>query len=62
MYADKNVRNHTKKLKTGDDAIAFFAKYGNTTPIKFIHCIKNEEAGYNPYSLKIVHDPTKLAE
>ena len=28
-------------LITGEDAIAFFAKYGNTTPIKFIHCIRD---------------------
>ena len=61
MYADRKVRKHIRKLKTGDDAIAFFAKYGNTTPIKFIHCVKNG-ISYNPYRLRIVHNTTKLAK
>jgi len=45
-----------KLLITGEDAIAFFAKYGNTTPVKFIHCVRDERFLENPYKLKIVHD------
>jgi len=40
-YEDKTVKDHMKSLQKGEDAIAFFAKYGNTTPIKFIHCVRD---------------------
>lgn len=62
MYEDKNVREHMNQLKDGEDAIAFFAKYGNTTPIKFIHCIKNKDGVFNPYKLSIVHNANDLAK
>jgi dynein heavy chain len=45
-------------IKTGEDAISFFAKYGNTTPIKFINCIRNDtnpEELFKPYELKVIH-------
>lgn len=29
-----------KKLRTGEDAISFFAKYGNSTAVKFINCVR----------------------
>ena len=44
-----------KTLKTGEAAISFFAKYGNTTPIKFINCVQkvnNEE--FRPYDLEVI--------
>ena len=56
------MKAHTKLLITGEDAIAFFAKYGNTTPIKFIHCIKDQEFPRNPYKLRIVHDRNELTK
>ena len=59
-YEDKHVRDHLSLLVTGEDAISFFAKYGNTTPIKFIHCV--QEAGGGPYKLRIVHDSTQLTK
>lgn len=31
-------------IQTGEDAIKFFAKYGNTTPIKFINCVSKAGA------------------
>lgn len=48
-------------MKTGEDAIKFFAKYGNTTPIKFINCISKVaelELRYENY-LKKQKDQTK---
>lgn len=62
MYEDKNVREHMAQLRNGEDAIAFFAKYGNTTPIKFIHCLKNQEGLFNPYKLSIVHNANVLSK
>ena len=40
-------------IKTGEDAISFFAKYGNSTPIKFLFAkyIKLEMNDFNPYEL-----------
>jgi len=35
VFGDDHVREHISKLKTGEDAISFFAKFGQTTPIKF---------------------------
>lgn len=59
-YEDKYVRDHLSLLVTGEDAISFFAKYGNTTPIKFIHCV--QEVGKGPYKLRIVHDQNQLTK
>ena len=59
MYEDKNVKSHIAELKSGDDAVAFFAKYGNTTPVKFIHCVRDPSSP-NPYHLLIEHEPSKL--
>jgi dynein heavy chain len=61
MYEDKEVREHMRLLITGGDAIAFFAKYGNTTPIKFIHCVRSTKEEFNPYKLLIVHNINDLA-
>ena len=62
MYEDRNVREHMAQLKDGEDAIAFFAKYGNTTPIKFIHCVKNTGGLFNPYKLSIIHNANDLSK
>jgi dynein heavy chain len=44
-----------KTIKTGEAAISFFAKYGNTTPIKFINCIqKVNEEEFRPYDLEVI--------
>ena len=50
------------KLKKGKDAISFFAKYGNTTPIKYIHCVKARTGEFSPYELDIVHDENRLTK
>ena len=62
VYEDKFVKDAKAKLKKGKDAISFFAKYGNTTPIKYIHCIKTRKERFSPYSLDIVHDEARLAK
>lgn len=61
-YEDNYVKEHLKRLITGEDAIAFFAKYGNTTPIKFIHCVRDSDYPQNPYKLRVNHDPNELAK
>ena len=61
-YEDRAVKEHMRGLAKGEDAIAFFAKYGNTTPIKFIHCVRDEAYPQNPYKLRIVHDAQELAK
>ena len=48
------VRRYERNIKTGEDAISFFAKYGNTTPIKFINCVRAEAKNltdFRPYDL-----------
>jgi hypothetical protein len=44
-----------EKLKTGEDAISFFAKNGSQTPIKFVYC-NRAQAGetFEPYELDVV--------
>jgi len=47
------------QLKTGEDAIAFFARYGSTTPVKFVYCNRADRASgarddYRPYDLVVV--------
>ena len=45
-----------REIKTGEDAISFFAKYGNTTPIKFINCVRKEQGdNFRPYDLKVIN-------
>lgn len=55
LFVDKSVSNILKTIRTGDVAISFFAKYGNTTPIKFINCIQkvNSEV-FRPYDLEVI--------
>ncbi|CEM19434.1 unnamed protein product [Vitrella brassicaformis CCMP3155] len=50
------LRQELAKLKTGEDAIAFFAKNGSTTPVKFVYCNRRvtEEGDFQPCSLVVV--------
>ena len=55
LFVDKSVNNILKTIKTGDVAISFFAKYGNTTPIRFINCIqKTNSEVFRPYDLEVI--------
>jgi len=43
-------------LKTGEDTINFFAKYGAQSPIKFVHLIPADTGlNFRPYDLVVVH-------
>jgi dynein heavy chain len=55
-FMDESVKKKLKEIKTGEDAISFFAKYGNTTPIKFIHCIRapTPKEVFKPYQLSVL--------
>jgi len=46
-------------IKTGEDAISFFAKYGNSTPVKFIYCMRDKSVPsyvYRPYDLRVIKE------
>lgn len=49
-------------IKTGDQAISFFAKHGTNMPIKFLNCNRRPvpASGYRPYDLVVVEDEKKL--
>jgi len=40
LFIERGSKLHheLKQLKSGEDSIAFFARNGSSTPIKFIHC------------------------
>ena len=51
------VNEQLRLIKNGEDAISFFAKYGNSTPIKFIYCILDDTLPFHvfrPYDLKVI--------
>lgn len=51
-------------IKTGEQAISFFAKYGSNMPIKFLNCNRKEvsPAEFRPYDLVVTasQDPKEL--
>jgi hypothetical protein len=52
------------EIKTGEQAISFFAKHGNNTPIKIFNCnrAKVKKTEFRPYDLEVVLDEKKLNE
>ena len=57
FFVDAAVNEMLNTIKTGEDAISFFAKYGNSTPIKFINCVRDTsmpEHIFRPYDLKVI--------
>lgn len=49
------MSNILKTIRTGEAAISFFAKYGNTTPIKFINCVQKINPNeFRPYDLEVI--------
>ena len=54
-YMVDSVKKRLREIKTGEQAISFFAKYGISTPIKFIHAIraKTPKEMFRPYDLKV---------
>jgi len=58
LFVDQAVYNILREIKTGEEAISFFAKYANTTPIKFIYCTLDKTKSsteFRPYDLKVIH-------
>ncbi|KEP63814.1 UNVERIFIED_CONTAM: ATPase family associated with various cellular activities (AAA) domain-containing protein [Hammondia hammondi] len=49
-----------RRVVTGEDAIAFFARYGATTSTKFLYCNRRKSDAEDQYSLLVV--PEKEAE
>lgn len=49
-------------IKTGDQAISFFAKHGTNMPIKFLNCNRKQVAAsmFRPYDLIIIEDEKAL--
>ena len=57
FFVDAAVNEMLNTIKSGEDAISFFAKYGNSTPIKFINCVRDmsmPEYIFRPYDLKVI--------
>jgi len=57
FFVDAAVNEMLNTIKNGEDAISFFAKYGNSTPIKFINCIRDTSMPdyiFRPYDLKVI--------
>lgn len=57
FFVDAAVNEMLNTIKNGEDAISFFAKYGNSTPIKFINCIRDDSHPrhvFRPYDLKVI--------
>ena len=50
------------EITTGEQAISFFAKHGNNTPIKIVNCnaARVHPMDFRPYDLTVVHDENDL--
>jgi len=56
LFVNSAVHEVLSKIQTGEQAISFFAKYGNTTPIKFIYCtLDSNGTNFRPYDMKVLH-------
>lgn len=66
LFVDREsyIFKELKKIRTGEDAISFFAKNGNTTPVKFLYCNRASEISKNfrPYDLLVVPEKEIHAE
>lgn len=58
---EEALLNEMKLLKTGEDAIAFFAKHGDQSDLQVIHCVSahEEEGKFRPYDLVVVDEKEK---
>lgn len=52
------------KLKSGEQAISFFAQHGNSTPIKFLNCNRTAVAPhiFRPYDLAVLMDEKNVRD
>jgi len=64
MFIEKNTPLYRQRaeIKTGEQAISFFAKHGNNTPIKIFNCnrAKVPPGVFRPYDLEVVLDEKQL--
>lgn len=53
LFFTKEVKDYLAQISNGEEAISFFAKYGNSTPIKFINCVRTPtpKEVFRPYDL-----------
>jgi hypothetical protein len=63
-FISKNtsIWHMVQAIKTGDQAISFFAKHGTNMPIKFLNCNRKPvpPAHYRPYDLVVIDDEKAL--
>lgn len=66
MFIEKGTPLYKQRaeIKTGEQAISFFAKHGNNTPIKIFNCnrAKVPPGVFRPYDLEVVLDEKQLNE
>lgn len=54
-----------EEIKNGEQAVQFFAMYGNTTPVKFIFCKKKEQLKsyiFRPYDLEKIKEKVAIKD
>jgi dynein heavy chain, axonemal len=66
MFVEKGTLLYRQRaeIKTGEQAISFFAKHGNNTPIKIFNCNRSKvpPGVFRPYDLEVVLDEKYLNE
>lgn len=66
MFVEKGTPLYKQRaeIKTGEQAISFFAKHGNNTPIKIFNCNRSRvlPGVFRPYDLEVVLDEKQLHE
>ncbi|CAJ1438174.1 unnamed protein product, partial [Effrenium voratum] len=53
------LKRELAKLRTGEDVIAFFAKNGSNSSVKFVYCKRREHvaaADFRPYDLEVISE------
>jgi dynein heavy chain len=62
--ADERLQIELSKLRTGEDVIAFFAKNGAHTPVKFVYCQRKttEETEFRPYDLVVIAEAMEATQ
>ncbi|CAE7247589.1 unnamed protein product [Symbiodinium necroappetens] len=53
------LRRELAKLRTGEDVIAFFAKNGSNSSVKFVYCKRRENVDvteFRPYDLEVISE------
>ncbi len=61
---DSYIHEQLMKIKTGEQAISFFAKHGSITPVKFLLCNRSftPPEVFRPYDLLVVSEKELSSE